>query len=211
MSHRRTLSIALGLGIVLATVLGTTSAAQAQYAPGYYPPPPPPPRGVYRGGLIWGFAVGPGDFTYSQCLGLCGFAPMAEGHIGGMIAPRLALMGDFWAGVHYFSSLYSYSGSGETWNGVYTLAAQYWLNDIIWVKGGLGFGYITLSTNDYAYSSISDSGFAFLLAGGVEIFQAFNFTMDLQLRYGNVAYTDSSHGGPGDTSMFGALIGFNWY
>jgi hypothetical protein len=210
MSHRKTLTLALGLGIVLATVLGTAPAAQAQYAPGYYPPPPPPPpRGVYRGGLVWGFSVGPGGFTYSDCSGLCGFAPMGEFHIGGMIAPRLALMGDFWAGAHYFSN--SVDGTGETWNGVYTLAAQYWVNDIIWLKGGLGFSYITVGNSGYYYSSISDSGFAFLLAAGIEIMQVYNFAMDLQFRYGNSAYTSASRGGPGDTSMYGGMIGFNWY
>jgi len=36
-STRKFLTLALGLGIVLASVLGIAPAAQAQSAPGYYP------------------------------------------------------------------------------------------------------------------------------------------------------------------------------
>ena len=207
--HRKTLTFALGLGIALATVLGTASPAQAQYAPGYYPPPPPPPppRGVYRSGLIWGFGLGLGGFVYSDCADLCGFAPSGEFHIGGMIAPRLALMGDFWGGYHYFSNDL-YNGSGSTWNGVYTLAAQYWVNDVIWLKGGLGYGHITIDSDA---GTADDSGFAFMLAAGIEIVQSYNFALDLQLRYGNATYTAANSGGAGDTNMFTAMVGFNWY
>ncbi len=211
MTHRRkTLTIALGFGIALAAVLGTAAPAHAQYQPGYYPPPPPPPpppRGVYRSGLILGAAIGVGGFTYSDCGDLCGFALSGELHIGGMIAPRLALMGDFWAGGHYFSND-AYNGSGSTYNGIYTLAAQYWVTDNLWLKGGLGFGHISIDSDA---GTADDSGFAFMLAAGLELFQQYNYAMDLQLRYGNATYTNSNSGGAGDTSMFALLIGFNWY
>ncbi len=213
-NHRKSLTLALGLGIALATVLGTTSAAHAQYAPGYYPPPPPPPpppRGVYRSCLVFGGSLGLGGFWYADCGDICGFALSGELHIGGMIAPRMALMGDFWEGYHYFSND-AYNGSGSTYNGIYTLAAQYWVNDVLWVKGGLGFGHITVTAGDYYYGGrADDSGFAFMLAAGVEVFQAYNYAMDLQLRYGNATYSSSGPDSPGNTSMFTAMIGFNWY
>jgi len=212
MSHRRTVTFALGVGIVVGAVLGAAPAAEAQYARPYYypppPPPPPPPRGVYRSGLIVGGAVGLGGFWYSDCADICGFALSGELHIGGMVAPRLALMGDFWASGHYFSND-AYNIDGETYNGIYTLAAQYWLTDNLWVKGGLGFGHLTVTS--YYYGTVDDSAFAFMLAGGVEIFQAYNYAMDLQLRYGNATYTGAGTDSAGDTSMLTVMIGFNWY
>ncbi len=208
--HRKTLTLALGLGIALATVLGTASAAQAQYAPGYYPPPPPPPpppRGVYRSGVIFGGGVGVGGFWYSECGDLCGFALSGELHIGGMIAPRLALMGDFWEGFHPFSND-AYNGSGTTYNGIYTLAAQYWPTDNLWLKGGIGFGHLSIDSDA---GTLDDSGFAFMLAAGIELFQAYNYAMDLQLRYANATYNGAGSDSAGDTNMFTVMLGFNWY
>jgi len=213
MTSRKTLLA--GLGILLLTLLGTASSAQAQYAaypPSYYPPPPPPPpRGVYRAGVVYGFSLGLGGITLEHCGDVCGFSFMGEVHLGGMIGPRLALMGDFWEGVHYFND--SSLGSGENFNGVYTLAMQYWLTDILWVKGGIGFGRIQINVDDdfNGFNIDDESGFAFLLAAGVEIVQNYNFALDLQLRYGNVAYPSQGSGGDGDTSMFAFMVGFNWY
>ena len=210
--HRKTLTIALGFGIALAAVLGTAAPAHAQYAPGYYPPPPPPPpppRGVYRSGFIFGGSLGLGLIHYSDCGSLCGFAISGELHVGGMIGPRLALMGDFWGSSHFFSDDGSQTGNGgSTTNGIYTLALQYWPADNLWLKGGIGFGHITVDTDDY---TLDDSGFAFMLAAGIELVQAYNYAMDLQVRYGNASYTDSNANGAGDTSTFTVMIGFNWY
>jgi hypothetical protein len=213
-SNRRTLTLALGLGVAIATVLGTAPAAQAQYAPGYYPPPPPPPpRGVYRGGIVWGFGLGAGGMSMPDCGQVCGAVGMGEFHIGGMIAPRLAVMGDFWQTFRYFSD--PIIGSGESYNGIYTAALQFWLNDIIWLKGGVGLGHLQIGgyADYYGYTVPVDNetGFAFMLAGGLEIVQSYNFTVDLQLRYGNAVYSPPQNGGGGDTNQFGFLVGFNWY
>jgi len=224
MRPRKTVTV--GLGIALLTLLGSISVAQAQYAPppqgypppAYYPPPPPPPpppRGVYRSGLVYGFSLGIGSFSFSGCGDVCGPAGMGEFHIGGMIAPRLALVGDFWAGIHAFSDVVL--GDGTTYNGIYTLAAQYWLTDIIWAKAGLGLGNLQISAtcDAYGYSCNfrNETGFAFMLAAGIEIMQTYNFALDLQLRYGNVVYKAADNGGSGDgdTNMFALMIGFNWY
>ena len=214
----------VGLGVALLTLLGSISVAQAQYAPppqgyapppSYYPPPPPPPRGVYRSGLVYGFSLGLGSISFSGCGDVCGVAGMGEFHIGGMIGPRLALEGDFWGGVHAFSD--SVLGDGETFNGIYSLALQYWLTDIIWVKGGLGLGNVQISAScdDFGDDCNFDdeTGFAFMLAAGIEIVQSYNFALDLQLRYGNVVYKTADDGsqGDGDTNMFAFMVGFNWY
>jgi hypothetical protein len=216
MSHRKLLSISLGLGIVLATVLGTAPAAQAQYRPGYYPPPPPPPRGVYRGGVVWGFSLGAGGLSMPDCGQVCGAVGLAEFHIGGMLAPRLAVMGDFWQSFRYFSD--NNIGSGEIYNGIYTAAAQYWLNDIIWVKGGLGLGHDVIDVggtyyyyNGYRVRLDNETAFALMVGAGVEILQSYNFALDLQVRYGHAFYPSIADGGIGDTNLFGFMVGFNWY
>ena len=70
--------------------------AEAQgYPPPYYPPPPPPPPppGVFRSGLVFGFSGGVGAIHVDGWVGdACGIAGLLEGHIGGMINPRMALM-----------------------------------------------------------------------------------------------------------------------
>lgn len=202
------------VGAVLLTILGSASTAQAQY----YGRPSPyyarAPRGVYRAGLVFGFSLGIGGISASNCGDVCGFAGLAEVHLGGMIAPNVAVVGDFWEGLHYFSGVRGL-GSGETWNGVYTAALQYWPLPNLWLKGGLGFGRLLLNADTsyygYGYSvNVDDeTGFAFLLAGGIELVQSFNWAMDLQLRYGNVAYSGSN--GAGDLSMYAVMLGFNWY
>jgi hypothetical protein len=216
MRSRKTLAV--GLGITLLTLLGSLSVAQAQYGPppqayppSYYPPPPPPPppRGVYRSGLVYGFSLGVGGLSLPDCGDVCGGVGMAEFHLGGMIAPRLAIMGDFWESVRYFSD--ANLGTGETFHGIYTLAAQYWLTDQLWVKGGLGFGRIQIDTDNSDFPVDDESGFAFMLAAGIEIVQSYNFALDLQLRYGNVTYSSESSGGAGDANTFGFMVGFNWY
>ncbi len=201
--------LAVGLGITLLTLLGSFSVAQAQYAQPQYYPPPPPPRGVYRSGLVYGFSLGVGGLSLADCGDVCGAVGMAEFHLGGMIGPRLALMGDFWEGVRYFSDLNL--GTGETFHGIYTLALQYWLTDQLWVKGGLGVGRIQINSDISAFPVDDESGFGFMLAAGIEVVQSYNFALDLQLRYGNVAYSSVSSGGAGDANTFGVLVGFNWY
>src|SRR6266702_2574538 len=79
----------------LVLCLGVSSAAAAQ--PGYYQGPPPPrhPPGLYRDGLVLGFALGAGR-AGASCNGCESYGGLAgEFHIGGMIMPQLALEGDF--------------------------------------------------------------------------------------------------------------------
>jgi hypothetical protein len=209
MSHRKNLIV--GLGVVLLTVLGSVSIAEAQgYPPPYYPPPPPPPppHGVYRAGLVFGFSGGVGAIHTNNCGDACGVAGLLEGHIGGMINPRMALMLEIWGADHPFSA----GGSSfETINSFFTGAAQYWVNDIVWIKGGLGFAEIREDFNSYGYgyTSNSSSGFGLFGAAGVEVMQAYNFALDIQLRIGNGFYSDSA--GSFSVQNYGLLVGFNWY
>jgi hypothetical protein len=212
MVHRKLLLV--GLAAALLTLVGSASPAQAQrYRRSYYAQGP---RGVYRAGVVFGLSLGIGGISASSCGDVCGFSGLAEVHIGGMIAPNVAVLGDFWEGLHYFSGVPGL-GSGETWNGIYTLALQYWPLYNIWFKGGLGFGRLQLNANassyyGYYYSvNVDDeTGFAFMLAAGIELLQSYNWAMDLQLRYGNVAYGGGGNSA-GDLSMYALMLGFNWY
>ena len=212
MSHRKNLIV--GLGVVLLTVLGSVSSAGAQgYPPPYYPPPPPPPppHGVYRSGLVFGFSGGVGAIHVDGCGDACGVAGLVEGHLGGMINPRMAIMFEIWLADHPWSA----GGSSfETINTFFTGAAQYWVNDIVWIKGGLGVAEIREDFNDgygygYSYTSNRSTGFALFGAAGVEVMQSYNFALDIQLRVGNGFYSDDF--GSFSAQNYGLLVGFNWY
>jgi hypothetical protein len=211
MSHRKNLIV--GLGVVLLTVLGSVSIAEAQgYPPPYYPPPPPPPpHGVYRSGLVFGFSGGVGAIHGDNCGDACGVAGLVEGHLGGMISPRAALLFEIWVADHPWSS----GGSSfETFNTFFTGAAQYWVNDIVWIKGGLGVAELRedfdIPYASYYRSTTSDiTGFALFGAAGVEVLQSYNFALDIQFRVGNGFY--SQDGGSLSAQNYGLLVGFNWY
>jgi hypothetical protein len=220
MSHRKNLIV--GLGVVLLTLLGSVSVAEAQgYPPPYYPPPPPPPppRGVYRSGVIYGFAAGLGaigrsDYGGNACADRCGAAGLLEFHLGGMIAPRTALMFEVWGADHPWSP--PNGPSFEAFNTFFTGAAQFWLTDILWIKGGLGLGYYHDTINNYYYNGIvtsydltSASGFALFGAAGVEVLQSYNFALDIQLRAGSGFY--SQNGAGFNAQNYALMVGFNWY
>jgi len=202
MTSGKRLAVAVGIGLL--TVFGSLSAAHAQYgAPRPYYGAPPPPRGVYRSGLVIGGSLGVGGIYAQDCGVYCGAAGMFEGHIGGMLNPRLALMGDLWGAIHAWEDIY---GPGTTYHGIYTIALQFWVADIIWLKGGIGFGHMKLQGDFDAIAFGDESGLAAMGAAGVEIVQAHNFTLDLQLRLGHGFYTQG-----GDVNNVGAMIGVNWY
>ena len=90
-------------------------------------------------------------------------------------------------------------------NSVFTGALQYWVADQFWIKGGLGAGTIDLSDNYAGATFSSESAFAVTGAAGLEVFQWFNFALDLQFRLAHVAYS----GGGANNIAF--MVGFNWY
>ena len=115
-------SLAVGLGFAMLTLFGSLSAAHAQYqAPApYYPPPPP--RGMYRDGLVFGFGLGGGRISADGCGIVCGGAFMLDLRIGGMINPRMAILGDYWGAFRSFSDEF---GDGSTVHSLLTVT-QYW-------------------------------------------------------------------------------------
>jgi len=170
--------------------------------PGYGPPPPPPPPRIYRSGLVLGFAIGGGGISSNNCGDFCGGAFAIEGHIGLMLNPRLALMGDFWLNDHTIPNT---SGDGSTLHSISTFAAQVWLNDMFWLKGGIGASRLQLVSNSNGVFD-DETGLGVLGAAGVEVLQSSIFALDLQFRVGHGSYST----GPGITN-YAFMAGFNWY
>jgi hypothetical protein len=192
-------SLVLAFGIMFATLLGDASSAQAQY--GY--PPPPPPRGFYRSGLLLGFGLGGGSISAEACA-VCGGGFSGEFHIGGMVNPRLALMGDFW-GVFHAWNLAGYSGT--TAHSISSFALQYWVTPIVWLKGGMGIGRMQLIDESSGGVTFGDeTGLALMGGAGVEVVQVANFALDLHLRLGHGFYS-----GGGDVNTVAFMVGLNWY
>jgi hypothetical protein len=192
--------LALAFGITLAMLLADIPSAHAQY--GY--PPPPPPRGYYRSGLLLGFGLGGGAISAELCGAACGGGFSGEFHIGGMMNPRLAVMGDVWGIFHPWDEA---GFSATTAHTIWTFALQYWVNPIVWLKGGAGIGHMQLIDESSGGVTFGEeTGFAMQGAVGVEVAHAANFALDLQLRLGRGFYS-----GGGDVNNLAFMVGFNWY
>jgi len=202
MTSGKRLAVAVGIGLL--TAFGSLSAAHAQRP--YYGAPPPAQRGVYRQGLTLGGAIGGGLIEGPNCTSVCGGAFMGEIHIGGMLNPRLALVGDAWLGLRYFTD--AVVGDGSTYNSFWTVALQYWVNHFVWLKGGAGVANLQINDENTPGVSLTfddESGLGLMGAIGFEVVQSYNFALDLQLRAGHAFYAG------GDLNNLAFMVGFNWY
>jgi hypothetical protein len=201
----RATRLGLGLGIATMILLGATSVAHAQYQPGYYAPPPrygyppPPPRhyGMYRDGLVLGFALGGGGIEGNCAIGYCGGAVSGEFHIGGMLNPRMALLLDVWGNIRNVNGTDS-SFSQSFW----TAAMQFWPTDILWLKGGLGISHVQVSDAFGPYQD--DTALGLMLGAGVEVLQVGNMALDIQFRAGFGFYNPT-------LDNYAFLVGLSWY
>jgi hypothetical protein len=192
------------LGITAAVLLGSSSQASAQYygRPRYYPAPAYYPPSGYRSGLVLGAGIGFGGLTADQCGDLCGGGLSLEGHIGGMLNPRLAMLFDIWTVIHPIPG-----SDGDTTSTLYTGALQAWVSPIVWLKGGIGFGNTQISSN--SVGTITDAtALALMGAAGVELVQSGPFALDLQGRIGHTFFTQQDGGA---ITQYAFMVGFNWY
>jgi hypothetical protein len=194
----------LGLVLVTLAMLGIASSASAQ---GYGPPGggygPPPEHRVLRSGFILGGAIGLGGTAFQDCsacdtLGTGNF----EFFLGGMLTPSLALAFDGAFAGHPFED------GSVLWSNTYTAILRGWLSPIFWLEGGVGIGQLQ-ATDQYGFNQESHGGLTGLVAGGVELVQSLNFTLDLQLRLSAASY--DTGGDKFKTTNFAILLGFNWY
>ena len=209
--------------LVMSAALTCMLSAGVAGAQGYGPPPPPPQggagqpggyqppgsAGVQRFGLTFGGDIGLGVMT-ADCGGDCGDA-LGSGqfgfHIGLMINPVMAIMYDAHIAAHPFDD--DFVGSGVLAQQIHTAALQYWVAPQIWVKGGLGFGYLSVSYDD-GFEDASETVPAILLAAGYEFLQAPNFAIDGIFKVGAGFYGDDTGQ---DTAVTNVTfnIGASWY
>ncbi len=205
MAMKNRLRVVLALVLASAVLaLGGTAHAQG-YGPGYYQgPPPPPPPGVLRSGMILGASLGFGGIFPADCDDCDGLGSFAlQGHIGGMIAPQLAVMFDAGALFHPFEDDSLLTSS--TFLGV----LRGWLGRVIWLEAGLGLGYLQ-ATDESGYFIVEErTGLAALIGAGIEVLQTPSFALDLQVRLSGARY--SSEGDAFGITNLAVMIGFNFY
>lgn len=204
--------------LVLALMLVPgVAAAQGYYGgsgPGYYGNPPPTqlPGGFHNrtGRLAWGFSVGLGGMhdagsNVTRCNN-CDYNPIAvevDGHIGGFLTPRFALMAEGQVNAQTVSSD-SYDDTVLSQNAL-MIAGQFWVTPQLWIKGGIGFAH--LYADNYYEVWDFGTGAAIMGAIGYELMSARNFAVDLQGRLIQGSY-DSFN----DRVTSGTVgVGFNWY
>jgi hypothetical protein len=202
--------------LILAVVLAPgLAAAQGYYGgpgggPGYGPPPVPGGFHNRAGRLAWGFSVGLGgihdDGGSFACNG-CNYNPLAfeiDGHIGGMLSPRFALLFEVQANGQTISSD-AYADT-EIVQSALMVAAQYWITPQFWLKGGIGFADLQIqdSTN---YTQDLGGGSALMGAAGFELMSARFFAVDLQGRIIEGNY----HGLDDHVTSATIGVGINWY
>jgi hypothetical protein len=205
--------------LVLAVVLAPgLAAAQGYYGngggggPGYYNQPSRIPGGFHdrTGRLAWGFSIGLGGM-HDDGSGItncdnCSNAPAVEvdGHIGGMLGPRFALL---FEGQGNARTVHSDAIDGDTILSQSTamVAGQYWITPQLWVKGGLGLAGLQA---DNAYVTYDyGTGGAIMGAVGFELMSARFFAVDLQGRVIEGAYNS----GNDHVTAANVGLGFNWY
>jgi hypothetical protein len=198
-AHRLALGIATAA--IFAIAMGVSSPAHAQYGRRYYGGPPGYYPTAYRSGVVAGLGVGVGALNADACGSDCGGGLSLEGHLGGMIDPRMALMFDAWAIFHSNPEFNS-----TTTSGIYTGALQFWLAPIVWLKGGLGVGNTHIDEPGVRLGSAT--AFAMMGAAGVELVHTGFFALDLQGRVGHTFFSNAD-GGPVTDVAF--MVGVNWY
>lgn len=185
------------------------AAAQNQ---GYYGQPDPVPGGFHNraGRLMVGASLGLGGLhdngsgitNCDNCRN--GLAVELDGHIGGMINHRLALMLESQVNGRTVHSNFYDSDTILTQTAV-MFAAQFWITPQLWVKGGLGVANLRADdsyiTYDYGY------GLALLGAAGFELLSAQHFAVDLQGRLIDGGYNSGSD----HITSFTLGVGLNWY
>jgi hypothetical protein len=200
--------------LVLACVLAPgLAAAQGYYGgPGYYNQPSRIPGGFHdrTGRLSWGFSIGLGGM-HDDGSGItncdnCSNAPAVEvdGHIGGMLGPRFALL---FEGQVNARTVHSdlYGDDTVLSQSTAMIAGQYWITPQLWIKGGLGLAGLQADNSYVTYDY--GTGGAIMGAVGFELMSARFFAIDLQGRIVEGAYNS----GNDHVTAANVGLGFNWY
>jgi len=191
-----------------------------------------------RDGFTLGASIGRGsiDIRCATCVDAkLTEALSASGHVGYMVTPRLAVVGEYWM-VRFEdrgSALFDDSDVHLVSQHNSALAAQVFIADRLWVKGGLGFGW-HFTDGDYhtpavvaegmppnahggAMSTSEDmrqdtrqggmQGATRFVAVGVEVVHNHVFSADVQLRAAKTSFPGERY----EVYNTGLNVGFNWH
>lgn len=170
---------------------------------------------IQRKGLVFGTSYGTGysilnfpDKNQSEL----GFA--LDVKLGYMIKPDLALL------LATNVSIYDYSGFGRDRKrdfGILAPSVQYWVNDKIWVLGGVGLGGDNPVFWDINFENVDSdpletkyyNGLGFVTALGYEFYQRKNMALDLKVKasYRNLEIQEGKTNG----ISIALLVGINLY
>ena len=166
--------------------------------------------------LTYGGAIGLGLMNDSgdriSCVN-CDYKPLAlelDGHIGGMLNSRLAILFEAQVNGQQLSrDNGNGNGSTQLVQSAAMIAMQYWLTPQFWIKGGLGLSHITVD-HSYYDGTIEEpgaDGVAVMAAAGFEIFSARRMAIDLQGRV-----ISGNYDGISDHITAATVgIGINWF
>jgi hypothetical protein len=183
-------------------------------AQGYYGAAPEPGGFHHRANhLVYGGSIGLGVMNDSGnriTCNNCNYNPVAfeaDGHIGGMLNSRLALLFEVQLNGQLISADTGTGPGDQTLvQSAAMLAIQYWLTPQFWIKGGLGLSHLTVDSTYYGEAPGSD-GVAVMGAAGFEIFSARRMAIELQGRI-----ISGSYDGVSDHITAGTIgIGINWF
>ena len=165
---------------------------------------------IARVRLAWGIGLGLGGM-HDNGSGLtncdnCSNAPALEldGHIGGMVGPRFALL--FEAQVNARTVHNDTFGDDTTLSqSVGMIAGQFWITPQLWIKGGLGVAGLQ-ADNRYVTTDYGTGG-AIMGAIGFEVMSSRFFALDLQGRIIEGTYNS----GNDNITAANVGLGFSWY
>jgi hypothetical protein len=187
------------------------AGAQGYYGGGGYGAPLPGGFHNRMGRLMSGVSLGVGgmhdDGSGITNCGNCDYNPLAfeiDGHIGGMLSPRFALMAELqFNGQTVHSSVID--GDTILTQSALMVAGQYWLTPQLWIKGGVGLAHLDAQDD---YTQYDFGGGAAIMGGiGFELLSARFFAVDLQGRIIEGSY----HGLDDHITSATVGIGLNWY
>ena len=210
--------------VLLACVLAPSIAA-AQPA-GYYNQPQDP--WMFHNGLTFEGNLGFGTMVarVDKTGGVGGDASSSDSRaalganlgIGGFITPQIALS------LRIASVSYSYDAN-DGYNGVYTDEAifagpsiQYWINDKLWIGGGIGYAieHVSYSADDGTTgdSTNDPTGVALDLRGGFTFWKSMRNSLNVSVEYTPGFYGEEDRGALGKFSYqlngFAVLFGYQY-
>jgi hypothetical protein len=153
-----------------------------------------------RSGLVLGGSIDGGNIGCQTKNGDdCGNGMHEAGgfsvHVGVMVAPAVAIIGEVWGMAHQEDS---FTASQV----LATAAVRAWLAPRVWLQGGVGVARSKLSFDDGLVMGSSESSTVPAAVGalGVELVQTPTLGLDLELRAGSGLYRD-------DVRIYNAALG----